>query len=76
MYSLFTSQEIYLSNENLKQILKNVKFRKIVRHNLVNIAVFFIIKIFSYIFIKQSILFSNILSSSKDDVVFASQSVM
>jgi len=39
--------------------LQDLKFKAIVRHNLINIAVFFAIKAFSYKFMKEGILYSG-----------------
>lgn len=42
--------------------LENFKVKTIVRHNLVNIAIFFIIKVVSYKFQQEGIVFSNFLN--------------
>jgi uncharacterized membrane protein (UPF0182 family) len=39
---------------------QDLKIKSIIRHNLVNIALFFIIKAFSYQFLKQDLLYSNV----------------
>lgn len=40
---------------------KDLKVKSVIRHNLINIAILFIIKSVSYKFIKESILYSNVL---------------
>lgn len=42
---------------------KDLKVKSILRHNLINIAIFFIIKAFSYKFLREGILFSNVVDS-------------
>lgn len=42
---------------------KDLKVKSILRHNLINIAIFFIIKAFSYKFLREGILFSNVVGS-------------
>ncbi|NJD01308.1 MAG: UPF0182 family protein [Ruminiclostridium sp.] len=40
--------------------LENLKVKSVITHNLINIAIFFIIKTFSYQLLKQDILFGNV----------------
>lgn len=42
--------------------MQDLKVKSILRHNLINIAVFFLIKIFSYKFLMEGILYSNVLN--------------
>ena len=43
--------------------LENLKVKSVITHNLVNIAIYFIIKTFSYQLIKQDILYGNVYSN-------------
>ncbi len=47
------------SGQLSKLSLKSLKIRTVLRHNLINIAIFFIIKTFSYKFLKEGVLFST-----------------
>lgn len=42
--------------------IRDLKIKSIIRHNLVNIAIFFGIKVFSYRFLQEGILYSNVLN--------------
>ena len=43
--------------------MKDLKVKSVITHNLINIAVFFIIKTFSYQFLKQDILYNSVVGS-------------
>lgn len=45
---------------NASVTIHDLKVKGIIRHNLINIAIFFIIKTFSYKFLKEGILYSNV----------------
>lgn len=54
--AVFTSSLTTLS-------MSDLKVKSVLTHNLLNIAVFFIIKTFSYLFIKQNVLYSTVVGS-------------
>lgn len=54
---------VMISSSYSTLTLENLKVKSVITHNLVNIAIFFIIKTFSYQLLKQDILYGNIYSN-------------
>lgn len=48
--------------------IQDLKIKSLIRHNLSNVAIFFLIKAFSYKFVKEGILYSNIINLNGVDI--------
>lgn len=64
VYTVLYYLTVLLTIFNNTLTLQHLKIKTVIRHNLINVAIFFIIKAFSYKFQKEGLLYSNVVDAT------------